>query len=273
VIQKNILRFSAALSAATATHLTVLAYTMSQPLSGPALIAGNSFSVQLGSIAETTPSSDRKPTKQAPAEPEPQPAPIKPDSTPAPNPNKETAPLLPDTTLLPEPPPTIEQEPAVETEAAPEQEEGRSNLVSDPAHLDSSKDFDQAVSADTGSEKSSDAENATTETETTPAGEAPSDTLNDANSAAPGNAAESNYKGLVMQHLSRQRRPRASSPGSAFVEFRISPRGAVKSISISRSSGSSRFDREAIIVVKKAAPYPKPPVGVNTMFTVEIAGT
>jgi protein TonB len=273
VIQKNILRFSAALSAATATHLSVLAYTMSQPLSGPALIAGNSFSVQLGPIAETTPSSDTKPTKQAAADPEPQPTPIKPDSTPAPEPNKEAAPPPPDTTLLPKPSPSIEREPALETETVPGQEEDSGNLVSDSAHLDSSKDLDQPASADTGSEKPSDAESASNEAETTTAGEAPSDTLNNANSGAPGNAAESNYKGLVMQHLSRQRRPRASSPGSAFVEFRISPRGTVKSISISRSSGSSRFDREAIIVVKKAAPYPKPPVGVNTMFTVEIAGT
>ena len=91
-----------------------------------------------------------------------------------------------------------------------------------------------------------------------------------ATSNAAGNAAETNYKGEVMRHLSRVRRPRASSPGSAFVSFTL--RGQIEDISISKSSGSGRFDRDALTVVKRAVPYPKPPHGVNRTFVVEIEG-
>tara|TARA_B100000678_G_scaffold154917_1_gene129491 strand:+ start:1140 stop:2042 length:903 start_codon:yes stop_codon:yes gene_type:complete len=93
-----------------------------------------------------------------------------------------------------------------------------------------------------------------------------------ATSSAAGNAAETNYKGEVMRHLSRVRRPRASSPGSAFVSFTLTLRGQIEDISISKSSGSGRFDRDALTVVKRAAPYPKPPHGVNRTFVVEIEG-
>ena len=89
----------------------------------------------------------------------------------------------------------------------------------------------------------------------------------------PGNAASTNYAGLVMQHLSKVRRPRASSPGSAFVSFTIGQRGELEDIRISRSSRSARFDRDALKVVRRAAPFPAPPPGVNRSFSVEIEGT
>ena len=88
----------------------------------------------------------------------------------------------------------------------------------------------------------------------------------------PGNAASTNYAGMVMQHLSRVRRPRAASPGSAFVSFTIGKRGELVDISITKSSRSARFDRDALKVVKRAAPFPAPPPGVNRTFSVEIEG-
>ena len=91
-------------------------------------------------------------------------------------------------------------------------------------------------------------------------------------SSAAGNAAEMNYAGEVMRHLSRVRRPRASSPGSAFVSFTLTADGHIEDVSISQRSGSGRFDRDAINVVKRAAPYPEPPLGVNRTFVVEIEG-
>jgi periplasmic protein TonB len=93
-----------------------------------------------------------------------------------------------------------------------------------------------------------------------------------ATSGATGNAAEMNYAGEVMRHLSRVRRPRASSPGSAFVSFTLTADGDIEDVSISQRSGSGRFDHDAINVVKRAAPYPKPPPGVNRTFVVEIEG-
>ena len=48
----NVLKFSVALSAAAATHLSVLAYTVSH--APPPLVAGDGFSVQFGSLASAT---------------------------------------------------------------------------------------------------------------------------------------------------------------------------------------------------------------------------
>jgi hypothetical protein len=45
----NAVKFSIALSAAAAAHLSVLAYTV--PHAPPALVAGNSFGVQFGTMA------------------------------------------------------------------------------------------------------------------------------------------------------------------------------------------------------------------------------
>ena len=102
----------------------------------------------------------------------------------------------------------------------------------------------------------------------TPSDETDTETV----AAALGNAASTNYAGKVMQHLSRVRRPRASSPGSAIVVFKIDYHGQISAISISKSSGSSRFDRDALKVVERAAPFPVPPKGVRRDFTVEIKG-
>ena len=76
-----------------------------------------------------------------------------------------------------------------------------------------------------------------------------------------------------MRHLSQLRRPRASGPGSTHIRFTVSPRGTIKHIEVSQSSGSSRFDRQALIFVKKASPFPAPPTGISHSFTVEIEGS
>lgn len=89
---------------------------------------------------------------------------------------------------------------------------------------------------------------------------------------APGNAADDNYSGLVMKHISRIPRPRAPSPGSAFVSFTVTKSGDVEQISISKSSGSSRFDREAMKLVRQAAPFPPPPAGIHRTFEIKIEG-
>lgn len=272
MIGKNALRFSVALSAAAATHMSVLAYTMSQSLSGPALVAGDSFSVQLGSVA----AAPAKSATDAAQSPQPKPkadlehAKLKP--APAPQAAKHTPTPPPETKTLPEPQtlpePDVTPEPISQTESSKEPTHPESDFADSDA-----EDSSDQTAEDSGSETKSPTESDTSHAAETNSTQEQHTSSAENNTGTPGNAAESNYKGLVMQHLSRQRRPRASGPGSAFVEFRISARGAVKNIKISKSSGSSRFDREAIIVVKKAAPYPKPPIGVNSAFTVEIEGT
>lgn len=88
----------------------------------------------------------------------------------------------------------------------------------------------------------------------------------------PGNAAADNYSGLVMKHISRIPRPRAPSPGSAFVSFTVTKSGDVEQISISKSSGSARFDREAMKLVRQAVPFPPPPAGIHRTFEMKIEG-
>ncbi|QIG78756.1 energy transducer TonB family protein [Stakelama tenebrarum] len=88
----------------------------------------------------------------------------------------------------------------------------------------------------------------------------------------PGNAARDNYSGRVFRHLMRFRRPNVIGPGSAHVRFTVRDDGRVTNISVSRSSGSSRFDREAVRLVRRAAPFPAPPPGAGRDFNFKITG-
>jgi protein TonB len=87
-----------------------------------------------------------------------------------------------------------------------------------------------------------------------------------------GNAAASDYPGLVMRHVSRVRRPDVAARGAARVTFSISGSGALAGARLSRSSGSAPLDRAALTVIRRAAPFPQPPAGAPRTFTVEIRG-
>ena len=87
-----------------------------------------------------------------------------------------------------------------------------------------------------------------------------------------GNAAASNYPGLVMRHIARVRLPRATSRGAALLQFSIADGGRLASVGVARSSGSSRLDRAAVTVVQKAAPFPAPPAGAQRRFSIKIEG-
>lgn len=89
---------------------------------------------------------------------------------------------------------------------------------------------------------------------------------------AAGNAAASNYPGLVMRRLSRAGKPRVNARGSAFVAFTISAKGGLSAVSLARSSGSSALDRAALRLVRGAGPFPKPPQGARRSFSVKIEG-
>jgi protein TonB len=91
-------------------------------------------------------------------------------------------------------------------------------------------------------------------------------------SAAEGNAAASNYPGLVMRHLARVPRPRADTRGAVLVQFSVTEGGRLASVRVARSSGSTRLDRAALTVVERAAPFPAPPAGADRSFSVQIKG-
>jgi protein TonB len=91
-------------------------------------------------------------------------------------------------------------------------------------------------------------------------------------STEPGNAATSNYPGEVMRHLARVPRPRATGRGAALVQFSVADGGRLASARLARSSGSTRLDRAALTVVRRAAPFPAPPRGAQRNFSVKIEG-
>ncbi|MCQ0091547.1 energy transducer TonB [Roseovarius sp. M141] len=91
-------------------------------------------------------------------------------------------------------------------------------------------------------------------------------------SAASGNAAASNYPGLVMRRVSRVPRPRTGSRGTAVVAFSISGAGGLAGASIARSSGSAALDRAALRMIRSAAPFPPPPPGAQRNFSINIEG-
>ncbi|EAQ04702.1 hypothetical protein OB2597_05450 [Pseudooceanicola batsensis HTCC2597] len=85
-----------------------------------------------------------------------------------------------------------------------------------------------------------------------------------------GNAAASNYPGLVMRKLSRARKPNIRTRGTATVAFSIAANGRLSGARILSSSGSSRVDQAALQVVRSAAPFPRPPSGAQRNFSTQV---
>lgn len=93
----------------------------------------------------------------------------------------------------------------------------------------------------------------------------------DGRSEVQGNAAASNYADLVMRRIQRAKR-RADVRGEAIVRFSINASGGLTAVSLARSSGSGKLDSIALAQVRRAAPFPSPPVGARRSFTVRIKG-
>ena len=246
-----------------------------------------------GGGPELQPASMRVPEAAAP-EPEPAPSPpAPPPPARPPEPPKPVAPPKPSPiasrpeTPPVEPPPKPEPDPVVVAEkpapeAPPEPRKQPEPPPTELADADTSgrPSGDEAEMADAGDTSEGtegpaagdDGEIGDPNGTTTAKTDTAAGTGSGSAASGPGNAASTNYAGLVMQHLSKVRRPRAASPGSAFVSFTIGRKGELKDIRISKSSRSSRFDRDALMVVRRAAPFPPPPLGVKTSFSVEIEG-
>ncbi|QFS84873.1 Gram-negative bacterial tonB protein (plasmid) [Roseivivax sp. THAF40] len=89
---------------------------------------------------------------------------------------------------------------------------------------------------------------------------------------AAGNAAASNYPGLVMGKLSRAGKPRVTARGTAVVAFSIAANGALSSVSLARSSGSAALDQAALRLVRGVGRFPEPPSGARRSFSIQIKG-
>jgi len=253
-----LIRWGVVLAVALALHLVAL--NLFPRRDAIVKVEGGALQVQLGlnvALQASTAGGQAEPVPEAPREePEPEPA-VEPEA------------LIP-TEIEPEPvelePEPEPVSPVPEPESEPRQEEPE--LPQDTETLEPSAPTDQAetpslseAQAEGDGEAAQDAQSAQTGSR-------------GASHAAEqaGNAASANYAGEVMQYLSQRRRPRASSPGSTFIAFTIAHDGSLERFDIDRSSGSRRFDREALRMIERAAPFPVPPPGVNRDFVVEIEG-
>ena len=71
------------------------------------------------------------------------------------------------------------------------------------------------------------------------------------------------YRANVRAHLAGNKPAGAYGSGRAVVAFNLSPDGRLRSVRISRSSGSPALDRAVLKTVHRAAPFPKPPKGLK----------
>jgi len=258
-----------ALVLAAAAHLA--AFQLFPQREETVLQAGGRVQLQLGldQVAvrrgpEPTDSlEDRQAEPETPAAPDPAPeltpepelvSPVEDASIPDPESKPQPAPE-PDLQPAPEPEPEPEPEadpasaPEPYTAETPEDEDARQDEADRPADAETGPEQDEAGSQ---------------------ARQGDDDVEDDA--AQAGNAASENYAGEVLRHLSQMRRPRASGPGTARVAFTIALDGSLERVDIVESSRSRRFDREAVRMIERAAPFPQPPAGVNRDFTIEIEG-
>jgi periplasmic protein TonB len=87
-----------------------------------------------------------------------------------------------------------------------------------------------------------------------------------------GQAAAANYPGQVLRQITRLRRQSAPSRGTVTVSFAIAGSGALADVAILQSSGSPALDQMALDHIRRAAPFPPPPAGAQTVFSFAFEG-
>lgn len=92
--------------------------------------------------------------------------------------------------------------------------------------------------------------------------------------AAPGPSAReiARYPQQVNRHLSRLRRPDSGFRGTAIIGFTIAPDGGLAALGVDRSSGDAAFDELALRHIRGAVPFPPPPAGAQTRYSVSVRG-
>lgn len=90
-------------------------------------------------------------------------------------------------------------------------------------------------------------------------------------SSGSSSASSASWRSRVLAHLNRyKRKPGSGQRGTVSVRFGIDGRGNVRSVSVTRSSGSPTLDRAALSTVRRASPVPAPPAGARKTQTVAI---
>ncbi len=78
------------------------------------------------------------------------------------------------------------------------------------------------------------------------------------------------YAGKVHSAIARNRRGIKGATGSATVTFTIGPAGFIRGARVSRSSGKQALDQAALSSVRGAAPFPAPPPGAKSTYSIQI---
>ncbi|SMD07984.1 energy transducer TonB [Primorskyibacter flagellatus] len=90
-------------------------------------------------------------------------------------------------------------------------------------------------------------------------------------SSASGNAAVSNYPGVVMSCVSRSGRPNVRGRGTTRVSFSVANNGRITNVALAGASGNSRLDRAALDLVRRVRSCPPPPAGARRSFSIGIS--
>lgn len=88
---------------------------------------------------------------------------------------------------------------------------------------------------------------------------------------ATGNAAASNYPGVVMSCVSRAGRPSVSGGGTVRVSFSVSSSGRITGVGLAGRSGNAALDRVAVQLIRRVGSCPPPPPGAQRSFSISIA--
>ena len=91
-------------------------------------------------------------------------------------------------------------------------------------------------------------------------GESQDASQGDSKNKVKGNAAKSNYDGIVREKIKRARkRIQVSGRGEVDVAFTITANGSVVGLKVRKSSGKPALDKAALDVIRKASPFPAIP--------------
>jgi TonB family protein len=97
-----------------------------------------------------------------------------------------------------------------------------------------------------------------------------------ASDAAPRGADVAAYRGLVAARIAAAKRYPAGArergeSGRPVLAFTLTPTGAVAGATIARSSGHAELDAETLAMLRRAAPFPKPPAGAPRSFSIGVS--
>lgn len=202
-------------------------------------------------------------TEPEPPPPEPEPEPIKEPEPPPPEPEPEPEPVkqpepeikLPELPEIPDaaavlapPPPPKPEKPKVEPKPKPRVVERRKRVEREKPR----------------------ARQATAPPPSPAPAAAPSSAP--VGAAAAPSVSIASWRGMLIAHLNRYKRfPPGARTGTVQVAFSIDRGGRVLSARLTRSSGDTALDEEAVSMVRRASPVPAPPSGVGGGGAIALA--